>query len=334
MPSLGPYTPASVTDDASRGTQAWSGLGNVRASDDTYASANTNNSTTHRLRCTDFRDSGGNPFRVPPYADNIVVGVGIETGDNATMLGRQDELRLVVGGQVVGDNKANAAAGISGNSGADIVLYFGDGTTGGAGSLPAQANLTNWGCALTPFLVNLDTFGLVWSTKSGLFQGGDPRIDQVRMWLYWDEPTLYSPAFVTRKLLVDLGLGIEPDNTTTDWQVYSDDMPDIIDPVIVVLDTTGVVNGRNMVDGEMSEYPGIQIQVRSREPQAGWSKARQIALALDQAVNFLVVAPDASARWLVHSITRSGNIIAAGKDRPESERNLFTINATISLKEL
>lgn len=142
---------------------------------------------------------------------------------------------------------------------------------------------------------------------------------------------LHSPADVVRQLLVDLGLGIDYADDRTDWALFASGEPDLPDNCITVYDTTGLDEGREMVSGERQEHHGLQIRVRSKTQAVGFAKARDISVALDEDVYQETVAVDGDS-YLVWAVRRTGDPLFLGKDAPNSKRNLFTINATVSLR--
>lgn len=143
----------------------------------------------------------------------------------------------------------------------------------------------------------------------------------------------HSPAEVVCNLLIGLGLGTDP---TADeaWPIFTTqepDGPDVPDSVITVYDTAGRQHGRSQVDGEVQEHRGVMIRVRDANHPDGHAKANEIAIALDETVYQDAVVVGA-ATYLVHAISRAGSINVLGKE-PTSNRNLFTINALVSLKQ-
>ena len=140
----------------------------------------------------------------------------------------------------------------------------------------------------------------------------------------------HSVSDIMRELLIDLLVGTEPDDSLT-WPIYIKSEPDEPDNVITVNDTPGIDNGRVMNDGERQENPGIQVRVRSKVGATGKTKIEAIKTVLDTSVLRTNVTFDGST-YLVQSVSRSGQINDLGKD-PESGRNLFTLNATVSLIE-
>jgi Bacteriophage minor capsid protein len=161
-----------------------------------------------------------------------------------------------------------------------------------------------------------------------------------------------SPADVVRWLLVHLGestimmpngqtipagLATDPNlDPQQPWPCYASDEPDGPDSVITVYDTQGRDDGRSMIDGERYEHHGIQIRVRAVTHREGYLKARQIAVAIDQAViNKYVAFGDGTGRaYNIPCISRTSNVIPLGKDTPNTKRRIFTINAVCPIGEL
>ncbi len=140
----------------------------------------------------------------------------------------------------------------------------------------------------------------------------------------------HQPAAIIRQLLIDLGHGTIPSDGGA-WPIAVGHMPDSPDSAIRVVDTTGRDFGREMIAGERAEHPGVQIMVRDADEAGGWAKAHAIAIGLDKDVAYAGVTIGAVG-YTVYAVTRSSGPIALGKE-PGTKRDLFTINATVSLRQ-
>jgi hypothetical protein len=144
----------------------------------------------------------------------------------------------------------------------------------------------------------------------------------------------HSPADIVSRLLIELGLGNTPnvlDPASIVWPVHVSQEPDRPDNVITVQDTAGRDRGRTF-DGERQELPGIQVRVRSKTHTVGWSKVDGIKTALDEV--FREGVSIGSYRYLIWSIRRTGPPLRLGKQKPENELDLFTVNALVNLEQL
>lgn len=144
-------------------------------------------------------------------------------------------------------------------------------------------------------------------------------------------PLLHSPADIVRVLLVNLGLGANPPNST--WPVYSTNEPDIPDNCITVFDTVGKGDGRSMTDGELFDHYGIQVRVRATTFSVGYQKVNAIRVAFSESVIEEVVTISGT-NYLVKSITQISQIFPLGKEVPTSRRTLFTVNALVTVKRV
>lgn len=142
----------------------------------------------------------------------------------------------------------------------------------------------------------------------------------------------HSPADIVRKLLIDKSLGATPAEGAV-WPVYATREPDSPDSTITVYDTAGRLDGRVMVSGQVQEHPGIQIRVRDADSAAGFKKAKAVATALSEDVLRTMVTIGANT-YEVQAISRTSGVFALGKETLTSKRNVFTINATVSLWEI
>ncbi len=138
----------------------------------------------------------------------------------------------------------------------------------------------------------------------------------------------HSPADVIRQLLEDLGETTAP-GSDLDWESFTSLEPDKPDKSVTVFDTEGVQNGRENIEGTRQEHHGIQVRVRSPGYGDGYTKARSIAVVLDESIDKNVVTIS-STSYTVWAVTRTSDVIPLGK-APESKRSLFTINAIVAL---
>lgn len=139
----------------------------------------------------------------------------------------------------------------------------------------------------------------------------------------------HSPAQIVRQLLIDLGLG----TASGDWPVFYAMEPNAPDNVLTVFDTTGTDDGRSMVTGELFGHDGFQVRVRAKDHATGWLKADAIQTDFAESVSLRQVTVDSSS-YLIHAITRIGNVLALGRQTPQSMRSIFTLNATVPLSQL
>jgi hypothetical protein len=108
--------------------------------------------------------------------------------------------------------------------------------------------------------------------------------------------------------------------------------PDSPDDCVTVTETTGRRDGRTMTDGEVIEHPGIQVEVRAADHNAGFLKAKQIATYCDEQVSNSGVTFEGK-HYNIINISRVGVVMSIGRESPESRRELFTFNAMVTLTQ-
>lgn len=150
----------------------------------------------------------------------------------------------------------------------------------------------------------------------------------------------HSPARIIAELIIAGGYGTDPERTVNgDWPIYTGNAPDRPDSLIKVTLTAGMDDGYTNPNSERQEKPGVQILIRSVTEEEGYYKAQQIAIFLDQTRRRLVHIADiedigtGTMSYILHSIMRTTNVIALGSDVPAGKRQLFTINAIVTLRE-
>jgi hypothetical protein len=135
-----------------------------------------------------------------------------------------------------------------------------------------------------------------------------------------------SPAEIIRTVLILKGV-----SNIGSFPCFVAYMPDEPDNLMVVYDTTGELDGRIMVTGEVVEHPGIQIMVRAKDYPTGYDKCLQICKAFEEVKN-LPVAISSMETYVVSSITRRSGIISLGIDENDRKRrHYFSINFIMTI---
>ncbi len=142
----------------------------------------------------------------------------------------------------------------------------------------------------------------------------------------------HSPADIVRWLLISEGEGTEP-IANSDWPINSSSEPESPDNCITTYDTSGILNGRIQKTGSMVEHYGFQIRVRGTNHRDVWRKINDLKEIIDRGIRLTTINIESSI-YLVHAITRSGGVLALGKESPTSQRLVFTLNAIVALKQL
>lgn len=135
---------------------------------------------------------------------------------------------------------------------------------------------------------------------------------------------------VIKQFLIDQGLGIDVDNSETDWQIFRGELPDIFNANILgVLDRLPRMDGAIMRTGEVVEHPGIQVRIRGKDYAIGEARSIAIREALDLQANNISVAVSGSGSYKIQRVRRTTGIIPSGKD--EKHQKYFIINMTCTI---
>lgn len=144
-----------------------------------------------------------------------------------------------------------------------------------------------------------------------------------------------SPEDVTRFALIARGLGTRP-STAGVWPIYAEYLPDgegVPDNLICVYGSKPKMQGRIQATGEMQLHFGIQILLRVLNPSAGKTLMNTIQQDLDTFFNNTQVThPISTHVYLIHAFTRTTGVLSLGKESPNSQRSLFSINALASIR--
>lgn len=141
----------------------------------------------------------------------------------------------------------------------------------------------------------------------------------------------HTQAKIMRALLIFLGQATLPSDDG-DWPAFTGHEPNAPDSVITIYNTTGLKDGRSMIDGEVEMHPGVQIRVRAPDEDGASTKINAIAQALDTEVKYAVVTIDGSV-YTIYSVSRTSDPFSLGQETPNSSRYIFTLNVVASLRQ-
>lgn len=140
----------------------------------------------------------------------------------------------------------------------------------------------------------------------------------------------HCPARIVREFLIAKGHGTDAGA----WPIKVNGEPDLPDDCITLYDVAGRDDGFVMF-GEKQEWNGVQVRVRSANPETGWVKANAISILFDTGLaaggNLVTIG---AARYLLGSINRTGNVLPLGRDAPNSNRRLSTLDCLVSVTML
>lgn len=149
-----------------------------------------------------------------------------------------------------------------------------------------------------------------------------------------EELTVSPALIIATHLIENTGIVFWPSDkgdSGWEWPLYISSMPDIKDNCGAIYDTPGVSDGRLMA-GEVIEHQGLQIKIRFVDYQDGWVKINEIAAALDVIHNEEITI--GAITYNIQSLTRRSEPAYLGLESGTSRRNLFSINYTVTIKEV
>lgn len=144
-----------------------------------------------------------------------------------------------------------------------------------------------------------------------------------------------SPASIMRAYLIENDIGdITDPSDKGDWPLYISHLPDsrsVKTNAGAIYDTTGTSDLRSMT-GQGYMHPGIQIRIRSRDYETGYTKIEDIANALDK-VSFSTITIG-SLEYRIQNVSRSSPIVSLGVESGTTRRFHFTVNFLLTIREI
>jgi Bacteriophage minor capsid protein len=142
-------------------------------------------------------------------------------------------------------------------------------------------------------------------------------------------------SMVVRQLIINKGLGVDQTtDTTDDWPVYNNYMPDapgIKDNLITLTDTSGIKDGRIMRSGQTVIHPGIQVKIRAVDFNPGWVLMDAIGTMFDTIANVAVTVN--VHNYVIAAISRNG-IFSLGRESEGKERSFIGMNILVTLNQV
>lgn len=181
MGVVGPLSPATLSDDATVGTVAFSNVANAGLSDDIYATVILLLSqVSHYLKAQGFG------FQIPP--DAIILGIVVEIERSASLGAsiQDSSVKLVKAGVIGGTEKAS----VSNWPTSDAYATYG-------------SSSDVWGQAWTPVDINLSTFGIAIAVTA--LAGATVSIDHLRITVYYQGSN--RPFALGKQVKVGAGMG-------------------------------------------------------------------------------------------------------------------------------
>jgi hypothetical protein len=147
-----------------------------------------------------------------------------------------------------------------------------------------------------------------------------------------------SPAILIARHLIDtIGLFSDPANGST-WPLYIASLPDgtgVENNAAAVYDSPGINDGR-LMSGHTPEHRGVQFIIRfsnnATDYAAGFDKAESIKKEMDAIKNIIVVHD--SMPYTIYAVSRRTPTIPMGVEEGTKRRQKFSLNFTISIKEM
>lgn len=146
------------------------------------------------------------------------------------------------------------------------------------------------------------------------------------------DSTLYSAADVLLSYLIDEGICKEEltDDDSIEWNGYVDAKPPKGKRVIVLQDSTGILDRRSMRTGRMHHHPGVEIMIVCDDYRTGWRKLKEIVHHLNENVNRSFVQHDNTMLFRIDSLSQRSDLIPLGPE-PDGQREMFSVNYTATI---
>lgn len=149
----------------------------------------------------------------------------------------------------------------------------------------------------------------------------------------------HSPAEIVQQLIIDKLLATSPEDAL-DWPAFVSILPSKPDNALACVDTAGRTHGRIQENGRVPTHHGIQILLRSADPNVGFAKLTEIAATLTQQVVRETVTIE-GVSYLIQALTQVGEVLSLGREFPlsgnsgnTSDSQLYSLGILLSVKQI
>jgi hypothetical protein len=140
----------------------------------------------------------------------------------------------------------------------------------------------------------------------------------------------HSPALIVRRLLIDEDAVASSVASDASWPCFVSQLPDEPDNAIALFDLDAL-NSIRLMNGTFVSLPSIQVRLRSRSHEEGWSKMLNICTVLGESI-VVEVELDTSSYLLNNFVRRSG-IFNLGREDEGKRRYFFTASFMVPITE-
>lgn len=143
-----------------------------------------------------------------------------------------------------------------------------------------------------------------------------------------------SPAKILAQHMISGGTLGDPGASSLSWPLYVGHMPDqtgVPDNAAAIYDVEGLKDGR-LMEGTTIFHYGVQVRIRSRTFDAGWTKIQAVATAADAIKQAQVVI--GGNTYTIAGVSQVGPALFLGLEGGTKRRFLFTINMMATIKEV
>jgi hypothetical protein len=142
------------------------------------------------------------------------------------------------------------------------------------------------------------------------------------------------PAAIVKQYLINQSVGVDPvTSPDTDWPIFVGTMPDdddVMDRALAIFDTTAVMDGRDVQDGEVFLHFGIQVLIRADTYPTGWTRLKLVMDKLDVALSVSVVYNSTTYNFVNSSRT---SFFVLGTEPDKRRRETFSVNSLVAISE-
>lgn len=139
----------------------------------------------------------------------------------------------------------------------------------------------------------------------------------------------HTPCFIVGSYLIANGIVSLP-SLEGDWPLYKSSMPDEVNDVCVIYDTTPIIDARVSESYPNTHY-GLQIIIRASDYETGKAKARAIAVVLETIQKSSVEFGD--YEYEIRTARPTSGVISLGQEPETTKRRyVFTINFISTIK--
>lgn len=146
-------------------------------------------------------------------------------------------------------------------------------------------------------------------------------------------PISAPPSRFIRKWLMDQSIIGNENAASASWPSTIAQVPTSPDNFVTLTDTFGILDGRNLSNGQAYNHPGIQVRVRSQSFDSAYMKGLEIQTSLSQNIGGQLISLDVSRIAKIEGMKLTMPLSYMGEET-QNRRHVVVFNMVVTIRSV